>query len=256
MWPPALDEGELPIAEAPERRWQVGPRGAGRFVRDAFALLRRRRVALGLLAVLVPAGVFIVGTGYRYEQLPAGTTLLTAVPPSDPGKVTSEIRRLRRDNPKLLSQLRRIEPRTAYIVIDQSNNRLHFRRGDEVLHKAVCSSGSGMILRDQEGRREWVFDTPRGAFRVLSKTENPVWKKPDWAFIEEGKPIPRDPGERIEYGVLGEYALYFGNGYLIHGTLYERLLGRSVTHGCIRLGREDLRAVYAAAPVGTPIYIY
>jgi L,D-transpeptidase YbiS len=43
---------------------------------------------------------------------------------------------------------------------------------------------------------------------------------------------------------------------MIHGTLYERLLGRSVTHGCIRLGKEDLRKVFGAVPIGTPIYIY
>jgi hypothetical protein len=73
---------------------------------------------------------------------------------------------------------------------------------------------------------------------VLSKLANPVWRKPDWAFVEEGEPIPKDPGDRLEYGSLGEYALYFGNGYMIHGTLYERLLGRPVSHGCVRLGRE------------------
>jgi len=68
------------------------------------------------------------------------------------------------------------------------------------------------------------------------------------AFIEEGEPIPTDPRERFESGVLGEYGLYFGDGFLIHGTLYERLLGRNVTHGCIRLGRGDLRVVQVGPP--------
>jgi L,D-transpeptidase YbiS len=102
----------------------------------------------------------------------------------------------------------------------------------------------------------WVFDTPRGRFEVLSKLQNPVWRKPDWAFVEEGQPIPKDPADRLEYGSLGEYALYFGHGYMIHGTLYERLLGRPVSHGCVRLGREPLREVYRQAPLGTPVYIY
>jgi L,D-transpeptidase YbiS len=43
---------------------------------------------------------------------------------------------------------------------------------------------------------------------------------------------------------------------MIHGTLYERLLGRPVSHGCIRLGREPLREVWKHAPLGTPVYIY
>jgi L,D-transpeptidase YbiS len=91
---------------------------------------------------------------------------------------------------------------------------------------------------------------------VLRKLRNPAWRRPDWSFIESGEPIPDDPGDRIEYGALGEFALDFGDGYLIHGTLYERLLGRSVSHGCIRLGRDDLREVYASTRIGTPIYIY
>jgi L,D-transpeptidase YbiS len=56
--------------------------------------------------------------------------------------------------------------------------------------------------------------------------------------------------------VLGEYALGFGKGYFIHGTLYPRLLGKNVTHGCIRLNDEDLKSVYRLARVGTPIMIF
>jgi L,D-transpeptidase YbiS len=43
---------------------------------------------------------------------------------------------------------------------------------------------------------------------------------------------------------------------MIHGTLYERSLGLSVTHGCVRVGAEDLEAVYKAAAVGTKVYLY
>ncbi len=60
----------------------------------------------------------------------------------------------------------------------------------------------------------------------------------------------------MERGVLGDYALGFGNGYFIHGTLYTRLLGRNVTHGCIRVGDDDLKVVFNNAQIGTKIYIY
>lgn len=152
--------------------------------------------------------------------------------------------------------LRELAPRGVFLVVDQTNNRLYLKDGDRVLREAVCSAGSGMVLRDTEKGRTWVFDTPRGVFRVQKKVKNPVWKKPDWAFIEEGKRPPARASERVEYGTLGEYALYLGDGYMIHGTLYERLLGRSVTHGCIRLGKEDLRAVHDAVEVGTEVYIF
>jgi len=157
---------------------------------------------------------------------------------------------------RLASALRSRVPHGTHIVIDQTHNRLRLMRGETLLLEAPCSAGSGMILKEGSHGRVWVFDTPRGAFEVLSRVENPVWRKPDWAFVEEGQPIPKDPGDRFEYGSLGEYALYFGDGYMIHGTLYERLIGRPVSHGCIRLGREPLRELWRSTALGTPIYIY
>ena len=62
---------------------------------------------------------------------------------------------------------------------------------------------------------------------VQQKIKSPVWNKPDWAFVEDGVPIPKDPAERVDTYSLGDYALNLGDGYLIHGTLYQRLLGRS-----------------------------
>ena len=47
---------------------------------------------------------------------------------------------------------------------------------------------------------------------MQSKLTHPVWVKPDWAFIEEGLSVPTNPADRVEQGVLGEYALGFGRG--------------------------------------------
>jgi L,D-transpeptidase YbiS len=215
------------------------------------AAARERRVRLaaaGLVALLLA----LLGTGWDFETVAPGPR------PEASGKpLARDAARLAAERERLQAALRRHVPRGPWIVIDQTHNRLRLMRGDDTVLEAPCSAGSGMILKEASGgRRVWVFDTPRGRFEVLSKAENPVWKKPDWAFVEEGEPIPKDPGERMEYGSLGEYALYFGNGYMIHGTLYERLLGRPVSHGCIRLGKEPLREVYRAAPLGTPVYIY
>ena len=102
-----------------------------------------------------------------------------------------------------------------------------------------------------------MFNTPKGEFRIQGKTTSPVWKKPDWAFVEEGLPVPpANHYSRFEYGVLGDYALGLGQGYLIHGTLYQRFLGLPVTHGCIRLNDENLALVYRSLQVGSKVYIY
>jgi lipoprotein-anchoring transpeptidase ErfK/SrfK len=120
----------------------------------------------------------------------------------------------------------------------------------------VCSTGSYISL-EGEGDKKWVFKTPKGDFKVRGKITDPVWRKPDWAFVEEGLPIPpAGHPSRYERGVLGDYALAIGNGYLIHGTLYQRFLGLPVTHGCIRMNDADLKVVYNTLPVGAKVFIY
>jgi L,D-transpeptidase YbiS len=157
----------------------------------------------------------------------------------------------------LSAQLSRLKPNQPFIVVDTARNHLYVKRRQEVVLDALASTGSGTILdKPGEGNDQWVFDTPRGEFFVQSKLTDPAWVKPDWAFIEEGQEVPKNPADRVEQGVLGEYALGFGKGYFIHGTLYTRLLGKNVTHGCIRLNDSDLKRVYTFARVGTPIIIF
>ncbi len=221
--------------------------------------LVRRLLAVPAVGIVIGAGMgllfVLAGTGYHYQPASAGPDVVSVEtaagprPDRDLGRALGEAR-------GLTARLRRLVPRGSYVIIDQTHNQIRLMNSGEQVLEAPCSAGSGLVLRESAGGRVWVFDTPRGAFSVRSKLRNPVWKKPDWAFVEEGQPIPRDPGERFEYGVLGEYALYFGNGYMIHGTLYERLIGRPVSHGCIRVGREPLREIYRAVPLGGRVFIY
>jgi L,D-transpeptidase YbiS len=217
----------------------------------------RRSIAVSSAIVGLLAGIAWAGTGYRYQAYVDEPARLSGSVPKGEREVKQLVSRLDRRSRDLTARLKATAPRGVYIVIDQTQNRLYLKKDDETLLDAKCSAGSGMVLKESVGKkRQWVFDTPRGRFGVLSMLRDPAWAKPDWAFVEEGQPIPSNPADRIETGSLGEYGLYFGNGYMIHGTLYERLLGRAVSHGCIRVGRDDLRKVWANARLGTRIFIY
>jgi hypothetical protein len=213
----------------------------------------RKRLIIVVLGLAYLEGLLVLGVSYYkgLKQVAAWSARDRASESSDkdaPG-IQKSVQGLER-------RLSLLQPRGVYIVVDTGENRLYVKKGEETIRQAVVSCGSGDVLEDPTGKRKWVFDTPRGEFAVKSKIKNPYWVKPDWAFIEEGEPIPKNQEDRVEAGSLGDYALGFGDGYFIHGTLYTRLLGRNVTHGCVRVGDDDLKEIFKMVSIGTKIYIY
>lgn len=216
--------------------------------------MRKARLLVALAAASHLGAIILVGAAHY-----SGLKQISAWDPGGDRQALAEAERAKalRSVQQLRRRMEALRPKGAYIVIDTADNKLYLMNGPDVLHTAVVSCGSGVVLEEPGGKnRSWVFDTPRGEFTVTSKITKPYWVKPDWAFIEEGEPIPKRPSDRIEAGTLGDYALGFGDGYFIHGTLYTRLLGRNVTHGCVRVGDEDLKEIFRTVPVGARIFIY
>jgi hypothetical protein len=156
----------------------------------------------------------------------------------------------------LQTRLSRLVPRDYHMVINTTANTFELRKAEQVVRSGICATGSSILLKSPD-KREWIFSTPRGRFTILTKLVDPVWRRPDWAFVEEGKNVPhKNSPERFERGVLGDYAMTLGQGYMIHGTLYQRFLGLPVTHGCVRMGDEDLKVVYGRLSVGSKVFIF
>lgn len=150
-------------------------------------------------------------------------------------------------------------PRNAlYIVISREHNRLWLLEDRRILQAAVCATGKGDTLVWEKTGRRWVFATPAGEFSVQYKTSNPRWLPPEWEYVERGEEPPDwlTRARQARYDMLGDYAINFGDDYNIHGTLYEGLLGRNITHGCVRVGARDLHAIYHRVGKGTRLYIY
>jgi L,D-transpeptidase YbiS len=195
---------------------------------------------------------------FWYTQTPDEDEITANIPvrldslatlPSDSKKAQREVKTAK----KSLDKLR---PTSAYIVIDTHASKIYYRTRDSVIIKAECSAGSGSELIDSVTGRKWVFETPLGVFKVTSKITQPWWRKPDWAFIEEGEKIPKSERDRLDPAMMGDYAIGFGDGYFIHGTIYERLLGVNVTHGCVRVEAGALDKIFKKVQMGTQIYIF
>jgi len=67
---------------------------------------------------------------------------------------------------------------------------------------------------------------------------------------------PFGTNQRKYKGVLGTHRLNMGDGYALHGTDKPESIGRSVSHGCVRLRNEDIETLFQMVSIGTPVFIY
>lgn len=116
----------------------------------------------------------------------------------------------------------------------------------------VYGTGGGLsrVYRCAIGMRR--YPTPQGAFSVIGKQVMPAWRNPGSAWAKRMprfiKPGPRNP--------LGTRALYLSApGIRIHGTPQPGSIGRAASHGCVRMLRRDIEALYPEVPVGTRVFI-
>jgi len=117
------------------------------------------------------------------------------------------------------------------IEVSLAKQRLTYYVNNTLLHEATVSSG------------KWNWPTPVGEFVIINKDPR-AWSKlaglwmPYWMGFAGGKfgihDLPEWPGGKKE-----------GANHL----------GKRVSHGCIRLGTDQAKEVYAMTPVGTKLVI-
>ncbi|MDD5448206.1 MAG: L,D-transpeptidase family protein [Actinomycetota bacterium] len=94
--------------------------------------------------------------------------------------------------------------------------------------------------------------SPPGIWKIASKQKNPVWRNPgtEWA---KGMPAYYPPGLN---NPLGTRALRLNaSAVAIHGTTATWSIGRSVSHGCIRMRMPDVELLFDMVEVNTPVYV-
>jgi lipoprotein-anchoring transpeptidase ErfK/SrfK len=117
-------------------------------------------------------------------------------------------------------------------------------------HTLQVLDEEGKVYREYPiaiGRATWP--TPQGTFQVLKKIENPVFQSfRTGALTASGKANP-----------LGQYYVQYHEGKVgefgIHGTDEEDSIGKSVSHGCIRMHNKDIAELYQLVDRGTPVTI-
>jgi len=136
----------------------------------------------------------------------------------------------------------RLEPGSP--VDARTGDPVHSR--DEGVWSWFSSRSSGPVLKV---KGDTVVEDYGGSQREL----------PPGQMIIAGDAIvipPINTKQRHFDKVLGHYRINLGDGYAIHGTQETDKLGQSVSHGCVRLGDQDIERLYGMAQVGDSVIIY
>ena len=105
----------------------------------------------------------------------------------------------------------------------------------------ITVSGGDVVRRYPDGREQAVGEGGEG--REIVAGGNLVIP-------------PFGTNQRKYKGVLGTHRLVLGDGYALHGTDKPETIGRSVSHGCVRLRNADIATLFGMVEVGTPVYLY
>lgn len=128
-----------------------------------------------------------------------------------------------------------------YIVISIPDNRLWYKRGQEVLFTTRVATGTGKFLEKAGGQR-WKFETPRGRLVVERKDVEPAWIPPDWHYVEAAKKKglvvqPLERGKKINAD-KGAVVMVSGNDVVTHYPDGHEVPFEVKEGGEIRVGRS------------------
>ena len=129
------------------------------------------------------------------------------------------------------------EKTDSRIVVNLGERRVQLYQGSQLLDTyAIAVAKPG-------------WETPTGTFQVLDMEQNPTWVHPI-----TGITVP--PGSDNPLGVAWIGFLSNEEGEIgFHGTNQEELIGEAVSHGCLRMRNQDVKALYAHIGKGTPVIV-
>lgn len=137
-----------------------------------------------------------------------------------------------------LGQIVEIPRAPIRLEISRSAHQVKLCRGDRAIK----------IYPVAVGRTGWK--TPLGQFEVFQMLRDPAWKHP-----LTGEVFPAgDPGNELGHYWIG-FATEGKNFVGFHGTPHPDTVGKSLSHGCIRMYDKDIETLFREVSVGTVVSV-
>lgn len=120
-------------------------------------------------------------------------------------------------------------------------------KGDRIVisvsdHKLVLFSGERVLKIYDVAVGKPSTPSPKGEFKIVNHVKNPTWYGPNTV-------VP--PGKNNPLGT--RWMGLSAKGYGIHGTNVPSSIGKSASHGCIRMRQADLEELFDLVDVGVTV---
>jgi lipoprotein-anchoring transpeptidase ErfK/SrfK len=136
------------------------------------------------------------------------------------------------------------EPKPAKVEVDKRRRELRLLQEDGSLI-AVYPASIGSEEKP----------APSGETKVTGIARNPTYTyNPKYGFkeVQSTKKFTIKPGPNNPVGAV--WIALTGEGYGIHGTPEPRSVGKTFSHGCVRLTNWDALEVASLVDKGTPVF--
>ncbi len=139
-----------------------------------------------------------------------------------------------------IGQRLKYTPKDFRIVIERSTCRLFLLDKGGLFKMYLC--GLGMP----------GYETALGDYTIGNKEKNPTWHKPGSTPVP-----PLDPQNELgtRWMPLVPAAEGLPKDLGIHGTIHPETIGQYKSHGCPRMGKEDVEELYDLVVRSTPVTI-
>lgn len=151
-------------------------------------------------------------------------------------------------------RLRDLQDEGVHLAISTEDSVLALRHGPTTLREIPVAVGSDSTIRAPDGR-SWRLIRALGERHLVDKDRAPVLQVPEWVYVAAGEPVPPAAERRVEGG-LGEYVLRLDDGTEIYSRPERGPFAQAVKPAAFAADAEQLRAIFDAVTVQTPVYIY
>ena len=131
---------------------------------------------------------------------------------------------------------------------------IEISKSSRLLKLYNCSGSSRVLFAVFEVGVGRFNSTPVGGFVISSRIKDPRWYASDGRVYEPGEAGNELGRYFLKLAATGNPDKPFA-GYGIHGTPDESSVGKSLSHGCVRMRNADVELLYNLVPEKTPVTI-